>query len=169
MWDNFRLDVWIFGSIATFLVTWLWESHHLQILFTPALGPSQPHVQWLHGTLSSGVQEQDFEAERSPASNASWRMRGAVLALRRMPLHKQKVSLYFYLYGSSYGSFVSPYEWVLEAALSGVYQPRLLTAHLLTAHLFIVPSLMRGMSALRHHVPTWCVQRLLYNFVTLLI
>jgi hypothetical protein len=48
--------------------------HGLGILFTimsrMALGPTQPPIQWVLGTLSLGVKQPECEADHSPPSNA---------------------------------------------------------------------------------------------------
>jgi hypothetical protein len=36
---------------------------------TPALGPTQPPIQWLPGTLSPGVKQPKREADRSPPTS----------------------------------------------------------------------------------------------------
>jgi hypothetical protein len=36
----------------------------------PALGPTQPHIQWVPGALSLGVKQQGCEADHSASSSA---------------------------------------------------------------------------------------------------
>jgi hypothetical protein len=36
----------------------------------PALGPTQPPIQWVQGALSSGVKQQGREADHSPPTSA---------------------------------------------------------------------------------------------------
>jgi hypothetical protein len=47
----------------------------------PALGPTQPPIQWVPGALSLGVKRQGREADHSPPSNVEVNMRGAILPL----------------------------------------------------------------------------------------
>jgi hypothetical protein len=51
------------------------------ILFTtasrPALGPTQPTIQWVSGALSLAVKRPGREADLSPPSSADVKMRGA--------------------------------------------------------------------------------------------
>jgi hypothetical protein len=44
----------------------------------PALGPTQPPIQWVPGALSLGVKRPGREADQSPVSSAEVRMRGAI-------------------------------------------------------------------------------------------
>jgi hypothetical protein len=43
-----------------------------------ALGPTQPHIQWVPGALSLGVRQPGREADHSPPSSAEVKMRGAI-------------------------------------------------------------------------------------------
>jgi hypothetical protein len=71
--------VFVENPLNAFLLSfpdWWFESRHgLGIfLFTtasrPALGPTQPHIQWVPGALSLGVKRPGREANHSPPSSA---------------------------------------------------------------------------------------------------
>jgi len=56
---------------------WLWFDswqgqgfYLLTIAFTPALGPTQPPIQWVLGVLSLPIKQPGCEADNSPPSNA---------------------------------------------------------------------------------------------------
>jgi hypothetical protein len=59
------------------------------ILFTtasrPALGPTQPPIQLVQGTLSLGVKRPKREADHSPSSSAEVKIRGAITPLPHTP------------------------------------------------------------------------------------
>jgi hypothetical protein len=61
----------------------------LGILFTiassPALGPTQPPIQWVPGALSLGVKRPGREADHSLQSSATSRMRGDIPPLPNTP------------------------------------------------------------------------------------
>jgi hypothetical protein len=44
------------------------KNFHFSILSSPALGPTQPLIQWVLGALSLGVKGPGHEADRSPTS-----------------------------------------------------------------------------------------------------
>jgi hypothetical protein len=50
-------------------------------VFRPALGPTQPPVQWVPEALSSGINRQGHEADHSPPSSAEVKSGGALLPL----------------------------------------------------------------------------------------
>jgi hypothetical protein len=43
---------------------------HFTAVFRPALGPTQPPVQWIPGAVSLGVMRPGCEADHSPPSSA---------------------------------------------------------------------------------------------------
>jgi hypothetical protein len=47
-----------------------WKFFHLTTASRPALGPTQPPIQWVQGDLSMGVERLGCEADHSPPLNA---------------------------------------------------------------------------------------------------
>jgi hypothetical protein len=79
----------------------------LVIFFTtasrPALGPTQPLIQWVPGVLSLGVKQPGHEADHSPPSSAEVKMFGAIPSFPQYTFMawcsvKAQGQLYFYLY-----------------------------------------------------------------------
>jgi hypothetical protein len=78
-------------------------------LFTTAsrtvLGPTQPPIQWVPGTLSLGVKRPGREADHSSPSSAEVRMRGAISPLSQyvsmawcLAKHRDNFTLTFHCY-----------------------------------------------------------------------
>jgi hypothetical protein len=68
-----------------------------------ALGPTQPHIQWVPRALSLGVKQLGHEADHSPPSSAKVKMHGVVPPLPDMLLWhhaqlKAEGQLYLYFY-----------------------------------------------------------------------
>jgi hypothetical protein len=65
---------WAMGHLISFVFHQLLIWHRWMFLFTtasrPALGPTQPPIQWVPGALSLGVKRPGREADHSPPSSA---------------------------------------------------------------------------------------------------
>jgi hypothetical protein len=48
---------------------------------SPALGPTQPPIQWISGAISLGIKRPDREAEHSPPISAEDKNGGVILPL----------------------------------------------------------------------------------------
>jgi hypothetical protein len=51
------------------------------IVYKPALGPTQPSIQWVLWVLAPGIMQHELEADWSPSSNAEVKNVGAILSL----------------------------------------------------------------------------------------
>jgi hypothetical protein len=60
----------------------------------PALGPAQPPIQWVPGTLSRGVKRPEREADHSPPSSAEFVNGGDIPALPHTYLYVNNLTLY---------------------------------------------------------------------------
>jgi hypothetical protein len=49
------------------------KNFHFSISYRPALGPTQPPIQWVPGELSPGVKRQGREADHSPPASAEFK------------------------------------------------------------------------------------------------
>jgi hypothetical protein len=75
----------------------------------PALGPTQPPIQWVRGALSPMVKRPGREADQSPPSTAEVKNGGAISPLPHTPSwhiaylikHKDKFTFHFYVYTTS--------------------------------------------------------------------
>jgi hypothetical protein len=61
-----------------------WKVFLFSTASTPALGPTQPPIQWVPGVLSPGIKRQEREADHSPPSSAEVKNGGAIPPLLRM-------------------------------------------------------------------------------------
>jgi hypothetical protein len=78
MATGYGLGGW--GSISSRGWTFLYST-----TTRPALGPTQPPIQWLPGVLSPGVKRPEREAHHSRSSSTEVKNSGAVLSLPHTP------------------------------------------------------------------------------------
>jgi hypothetical protein len=62
----------------------------------PALGPTQPPIQWVQGALSPGVKRQGHEADHSPPTSAKVK-KMCIYPLPHMPSWHQEQLYLFYI------------------------------------------------------------------------
>jgi hypothetical protein len=70
----------------------------LSMLSRTVLGPTQPPVQWVPGTLSLRLKWQEHETDHSPTTRAKSRIHGTIRSLTHTSLVKHRDSLTFYFY-----------------------------------------------------------------------